>query len=55
MQKIEREYDVLIAGAGIAARLAAQRDATPNQLDAREVQSELAQQRIPFHINDVIR
>jgi 2-polyprenyl-6-methoxyphenol hydroxylase-like FAD-dependent oxidoreductase len=41
--------------AGIAARLAAQRDTTPDQLDARDVQRELAQQRIPFHINDVIR
>jgi hypothetical protein len=55
MQKLEREYAVLIAGAGIAARLAAQRDTMPNQLDARAAQRELAQQRIPFHINDVIR
>ena len=39
--------------AGLAATLAVQRDTTPDRLDARDVQAELAAKNIPLHIQAV--
>ena len=39
--------------AGVAARLAIQRDTTPDLLDAQDIQRELKYLDIPFHITDI--